>query len=152
MGFALFANFEPMNERITLEGEETISKQAKILSKKKRKSLAILFTEWVRSHEIVTDTPVTDALQGILKKKVRGRSFEDVRSEALRLLSIVPTGQVNLLQAFASRFAELEDAFHYYTKSIVELDLFVTNNVKDFASVAGKPAEISANEFVEKFL
>lgn len=84
MGFALFANFEPMKERITLEVEETILKQAKILSKKKRKSLSTLFTEWVRSHEIVRDTPVTDALQGILKKKARGRSFEDLQSEALR--------------------------------------------------------------------
>lgn len=70
-----------------------------------------------------------------------------------RLLTIVPTSQANLVQAFASRFADLEDAFQYYTaKNITDLDFFVTNNVKDFASVAGKPAVISANEFVEKFL
>jgi hypothetical protein len=83
------------------------------------------------------------------KKKLKLRAHP-ILQELNRMLSVIPTHQSNLDQAYLSGFKDLEDAFQYYTAmNENNVDYFVSNNVKDFKTVLPKLPVVSSTMLVK---
>ncbi|HCZ34382.1 MAG TPA: hypothetical protein DHV26_00480 [Cytophagales bacterium] len=88
----------------------------------------------------------------IIEKKLKLRAHP-ILQELNRMLSVIPTHQSNLDQAYLSGFKDLEDAFQYYTAlNESNVDYFVSNNVKDFKTVLPKLPVVSSTVLVKNLI
>ena len=84
----------------------------------------------------------------IVEKKLKLRA-QPILQELNRVISVIPTDQSILDQAYLSGFKDLEDAFQYFTAlNESNIDYFISNNVKDFKKVLPKLPVLSAGAFI----
>lgn len=73
-----------MKTKLTLSIEKKTLLKAKKLSARKKKSISKLFEEYVEKNQLSAATPISDALRGILKKAAGDKSYDELKSEAIK--------------------------------------------------------------------
>jgi len=73
-----------MKTKLTLSIEKKTLLKARKMSAKSKRSISSLFEEYVERNQPATDTPISDSLQGILKKAAGNKSYEELKSEAFK--------------------------------------------------------------------
>jgi hypothetical protein len=73
-----------MKAKLMLSIEKKTLLKAKKLSARKKKSISKLFEEYVEKNHGSTGTPISDALQGILKIASGDKSYDELKAEAIR--------------------------------------------------------------------
>jgi hypothetical protein len=71
-----------MKTKLTLSIAKKTLDKAKRLSIRRKTSLSKLFEEYIEKNQTNSDTPISDALTGILENN--GRSYDEMRYEALK--------------------------------------------------------------------
>lgn len=70
-----------MKTKLTLSIAKKTLVKAKRLSIRRKTSLSKLFEEYIEKNQASSDTPISDALTGILEDD--GRSYKEIKSQVL---------------------------------------------------------------------
>ena len=70
-----------MKTKLTLSIAKKTLVKAKRLSIRRKTSLSKLFEEYIEKNQTSSDTPISDALTGILEDD--GRSYKEIKSQVL---------------------------------------------------------------------
>lgn len=85
----------------------------------------------------------------LLEKNLSKKEACNILSQYTNFIIIVPTTKENLIQAFASNFTDLEDAFQYFTAlHDTSIKYFLTHNIKDFKAAIPSLPIITPEEFL----
>ncbi len=88
----------------------------------------------------------------VIRKSVSASETRKLLGDYLRFISILPTYKYTLRNSLDSSFNDLEDAFQYFTALQEDtLDLFITNNLKDFQKVSQQLPVITPKKFIEQY-
>lgn len=89
----------------------------------------------------------------VIRKGVSASETRKLLGDYLRFISILPTHKNTLRNSLDASFGDLEDAFQYFTALQEDtIELFITNNLKDFQKVSQQLPVISPRKFIEQYL